>query len=81
MMKGKPKRRVSKVKSSAKYKLTADVVINFKNIPLLQKYVTERGKILPRRVTGVTAKEQRKLAGAIKQARFLGLLETGGVNK
>lgn len=81
MVKGKPKRRLNRVKSSAKYKLAADAVISFKNFPLLQKYVTERGKILPRRVTGVSAKEQRKLSSAIKQARFLGLLETGGVNK
>ena len=82
-MKGKtkPKRRVSRIKNSAKYKLAPDAVIDYKNIPLLQKYVTERGKIIPRRITGVSAKEQRQLTAAIKQARFLALLETGGVNK
>lgn len=45
--------------------------IDYKNIELLKKYVTEQGKILPRRATGVTVQEQRKLAKAIKQARIL----------
>ena len=38
-------------------------------------FITEQGKILPRRLTGVTAKEQRQLAKAIKQARILGFLQ------
>ncbi len=79
--KPKPRRRINRLKNSAKYKLAPDAVIEYKNIPLLQKYITERGKIIPRRITGVTAKEQRQLTTAIKQARFLALLETGGVNK
>jgi small subunit ribosomal protein S18 len=45
--------------------------IDYKNIELLKKYVTEQGKILPRRATGVTVQEQRKLAKAIKRARIL----------
>jgi len=47
---------------------------DFKDIKILYKYVTERGKIVPRRLSGVTAKNQRKLAVAIKRARHLGLL-------
>ena len=46
-----------------------DLVIDFKNVDLLSKYVTERGKILPSRITGVSAKYQRKLKKAIKRAR------------
>ena len=48
--------------------------IDFKDVYLLKRFVTERGKILPRRVTGTSAKYQRKLAIAIKRARHMALL-------
>jgi small subunit ribosomal protein S18 len=48
--------------------------INYKDVDLLRKYITERGKILPRRITGLTAKQQRALTTAIKQARIIALL-------
>jgi small subunit ribosomal protein S18 len=48
--------------------------INYKDVDLLRKFITERGKILPRRITGLTAKQQRALTTAIKQARILALL-------
>ncbi|MGL4950141.1 MAG: 30S ribosomal protein S18 [Anaeroplasmataceae bacterium] len=48
--------------------------IDFKDVELLKKFVTDRGKILPRRVTGTSAKYQRKLAVAIKRARHMALL-------
>ena len=48
--------------------------IDYKDIKLLQRYVSERGKIVPSRITAVSVKHQRKLAQAIKRARFLGLL-------
>ncbi len=48
--------------------------IDYKDVDLLKKYVSDRGKILPRRVTGTTAKYQRKLATAIKRARHMALL-------
>ena len=51
--------------------------IDYKNINLLQKFVSDRGKIQPRRITGVSAKDQRDLARAIKRARYLGLLHSG----
>jgi small subunit ribosomal protein S18 len=47
--------------------------INYKDIDLLRLFVTEQGKILPRRATGVTVQQQRKLAKAIKRARVLSL--------
>ncbi len=62
-----------------RYHLPADAVIDYKNIGLLQKYLNDRGKIVPRRITGISSKDQRKLVGAIKQARFLALLTTGRV--
>jgi small subunit ribosomal protein S18 len=49
-------------------------VIDYKDVRLLQRYVSERGKIVPSRITAVSAKKQRELAKAIKRARFLGLL-------
>lgn len=48
--------------------------IDYKDVDLLQRFVSERGKILPRRVTGTYAKNQRKLTTAIKRARVMGLL-------
>lgn len=48
--------------------------IDYKDIDLLNLFLTEQGKILPRRATGVTVQQQRKLAKAIKRARVLSLL-------
>ena len=48
--------------------------IDYKDVKLLQRYVYERGKIVPSRITAVSAKKQRELAQAIKRARYLGLL-------
>ena len=51
-----------------------DARIDYKNTQRLQKYITERGKILPRRISGTCAKHQRELTVAIKRARNLALL-------
>ncbi len=48
--------------------------IDFKDVELLKRFITDRGKILPRRVTGTSAKWQRPLAIAIKRARHMALL-------
>ena len=47
--------------------------IDYKDIDLLKLFVTEQGKILPRRATGVTVQQQRKISKAIKRARILSL--------
>ena len=48
--------------------------IDFKDVKLLQRYVSERGKIVPSRITAVSTKKQRVLAKAIKRARNMALL-------
>lgn len=48
--------------------------IDYKDVDLLKKFISERGKILPRRVTGTSAKYQRKLTSAIKVSRIMALL-------
>ena len=54
--------------------------IDYKDIDLLKLFLTEQGKILPRRATGVTAQQQRKIAKSIKRARILSLLPFIGLN-
>jgi small subunit ribosomal protein S18 len=60
------RRRVSPIKP--------EEPIDYKDVDLLRKFITERGKILPRRITGLTAKQQRDLTVAIKRARLIALL-------
>ncbi len=57
-------------------RLTIDrvVYIDYKDVNMLKHYVTERGKIIPRRITGATAKHQRMLTRAIKLSRQIALL-------
>jgi len=52
--------------------------INYKDVRLLSQFVSEAGKIVPRRLTGVCTPHQRRLADAIKQARNIALLPFGG---
>ena len=51
----------------------AGATIDCKNVELLRKFMTEHGKIMPRRITGTSAKQQRQLKQAIRQARTMGL--------
>ena len=48
--------------------------IDWKDVDYLRRFIPERGKIMPRRISGVTAKDQRRLAKAIKRARTMALL-------
>ncbi len=79
MMRMGPK-RIAK-KRTSKYVLPKDIKIDYKNIPLLQRFLTDRGKLLSRRITGITGKEQRDLTTAIKRARYLGVLSVGSSKK
>jgi len=70
-MRPRPKRGRRKVCKFCADKVTG---IDYKDIRTLEKFVTERGKIMPRRMSGVCAKHQRDLAIAIKRARVVALL-------
>ncbi len=48
--------------------------IDYKSIDTLDKFINDQGKILPRRVTGTSARHQRQLSKAVKRARFLALI-------
>ena len=61
-------------KNAAPAKAIRVGVIDYKDVKLLSRYISERGKIVPSRITAVSAKKQRELAQAIKRARTLGLL-------
>ncbi len=58
----------------AKKKINIIDQVDYKNIGVLRKFITESGKISPRRIAGTNAKEQRRVNQAIKIARFLALL-------
>lgn len=75
------RRSLGRQRSNVKYTLPEGADIDYKNVALLQKFIDSRGKIVPRRLSGITAKDQRKLSSAIKQARHMALLTTGGVKK
>ena len=63
-----------KFKKSCPLSVKGSPVIDYKNIKLLKKYVSENGKILPSRITNVSQKKQRELALSIKRARNLALI-------
>lgn len=52
----------------------ASFVIDYKDTKFLSRYISEKGKIMPSRITNVTAKTQREIARAIKRARYVALL-------
>ena len=61
-------------KKRAVYRLSEGEVVDYKDIALLRKFMSDRGKIRSRRVTGLTPKRQREVAMAIKNAREMALL-------
>ncbi|AHC14717.1 30S ribosomal protein S18 [Salinispira pacifica] len=69
---GKPffKKKVDKIK-------TQNLTVDYKHPEVLRRFVTEKGKILPRRITGTSAKNQRRLVREIKKARYLALIPMG----
>lgn len=70
---GRPVRRTSR-KKVCSFCVEKAESIDYKDVAKLRKYITERGKIVPRRVTGTCAQHQRELTTAIKRARYVALL-------
>jgi len=68
-------------KRSARYIIPKDTKIDYKNLTLLQKFVTDRGKLVSRRISGISGQQQRDLCASVKRARYLGLLPVGGAKK
>ncbi len=64
----------SRKKKKCPFKASKCIDIDYKDIDTLSKFITDRGKILPRRITGVSTYFQRRLAKAIKRARYIALL-------
>lgn len=63
-----------KVKKFCRFTRNNIRYIDYKDVKLLQKYITEQGKIIPKRITGTRSKYQRQLALAVKRARHMALL-------
>lgn len=64
------RRKIDKIKAH-------NLIIDYKHPDVLRRFLTESGKILPRRITGTCAKNQRRLVREIKRARYIGLLPMG----
>lgn len=63
-----------KVRKTCRFTEAGIKYIDYKDVKLLQKFITEQGKIIPKRITGTSSKYQRQLAIAIKRARHMALL-------
>lgn len=66
--------RFVKSKKSCPFKSSGFKDIDYKDIDTLKNFITEKGKIIPRRITGVSSYFQKKLKKAIKRARYMALL-------
>jgi len=71
---GGPRRPFFRRRKSCPFSGPNALKIDYKDVRTLQRFVSERGKIVPSRITAVSAKKQRELAKAIKRARYLALL-------
>lgn len=69
-----PKGMAFRRKKKCRFCMDKVAAIDYKDIGLLRKMITEKGKILPSRITGTCARHQRRLATAIKRARFIAML-------
>ncbi len=71
---GNRKKRVFHRRKICRFCADTSMVINYKDVKSLRHFTTERGKIIPRRISGTCAKHQRSLTTAIKRARTIALL-------
>ncbi|CAK8719795.1 Small ribosomal subunit protein bS18 [Candidatus Electronema halotolerans] len=74
-----PRKKIFHRRKVCKFCADKEVVIDYKDAKLLRNFVTERGKIIPKRIYGTCARHQRQVTEAIKRARHLALLPYSGV--
>ena len=77
MAQGKHSRRRQFTKRKVCRFCVDSIEIDYKDVDLLRNFITDRGKIVPRRITGTCARHQRELAVAIKRARYIALMPFG----
>ncbi|MBF0331899.1 MAG: 30S ribosomal protein S18 [Candidatus Omnitrophica bacterium] len=77
----KKNKKPRKLSRTPRFLVELPEVVDYKDIATLKKVLSERGKILSRRFTGVNAKNQRLLCEAVKRARFLGLVSVGSAKR
>ncbi len=73
-----PKKRVFQRKRICRFCTDQELTIDYKDVKVLRNFVTERGKIIPRRIFGTCATHQRQVCEAIKRARQIALLPYSG---
>jgi len=73
-----PRKRIFHRRKVCKFCADKETVIDYKDVKLLRNFVTERGKIIPKRIYGTCARHQRQVTEAIKRARHLALLPYSG---
>lgn len=74
MIEKRPQRGGMRRKKVCQFCAEKDKKIDYKDVDTLRRYVTERGKILPKRITGACAMHQREITTAVKRARIVALL-------
>ena len=74
MIEKQQKRTTLRKKKVCQFCAEKNLTIDYKDVGTLSKFITERGKILPKRITGACAMHQREIARAIKRARIVALL-------
>jgi small subunit ribosomal protein S18 len=74
----RPKKRVFQRKRVCRFCTEKETVVDYKDVKVLRNFVTERGKIIPRRIFGTCASHQREVCEAIKRARHIALLPYSG---
>jgi small subunit ribosomal protein S18 len=74
----RPKKRVFQRKRVCRFCTDSEMVLDYKEVKVLRNFVTERGKIIPRRIFGTCATHQRQVCEAIKRARHIALLPYSG---
>ncbi|MDH4317996.1 MAG: 30S ribosomal protein S18 [Desulfobulbaceae bacterium] len=73
-----PRKRVFSRRKVCRFCTDQDIVMDYKDVKTLKNFITERGKIIPRRIYGTCAKHQRQLTEAVKRARQLALIPYSG---